>query len=108
MQKAEAEATAVVGLYADSLAQFGGSTSAPPPSDDVGASLAWLKSHIRMLPDFVGVLSILGLWLRLAPSLGFCAVEVALTRRKLPRRSSRRRRMLARAPRACANQSGIL
>jgi len=54
MQKAEAEAAAVVGLYTDSLAQFGGSTSAPPPSSDVGASLAWLKSHIRMLPDFVG------------------------------------------------------
>ncbi|XP_021315120.1 uncharacterized protein LOC110434730 [Sorghum bicolor] len=54
MQKAEAEAAAIVGLYADSLAQFGGSTSAPPPSGDVGAGLAWLKSHIRMLPDFVG------------------------------------------------------
>jgi len=54
MQKAEAEAAAIVGLYTDSLAQFGGSTSAPPPSGDVGASLAWLKSHIRMLPDFVG------------------------------------------------------
>jgi len=53
-QKADAEAAAIVGLYAESLAQFGGSTSAPPPSGDVGASLAWLKSHIRMLPDFVG------------------------------------------------------
>jgi hypothetical protein len=54
MQKAEAEATDVVGLYTNSLAQFRGSTSAPPPSGDVGASLAWLKSHIHMLPDFVG------------------------------------------------------
>ena len=54
MQKAEAEAAAIVGLYADSLAKFGGSTSAPPPGGDVGAALAWLKSHIRMLPDFVG------------------------------------------------------
>ena len=54
VQKAEVEAAAIVGLYADSLAQFGGSTSAPPPSGDVGAGLAWLKSHIRMLPDFVG------------------------------------------------------
>jgi len=54
MQRAEAEAAAVVGLYTDSMAQFGGSTSAPPPNGDVGASLAWLKSHIRMLPDFVG------------------------------------------------------
>ena len=54
LQKAEVEAAAVVGLYTNSLAQFGGSTSAPPPSGDVGASLAWLKSHIRMLPDFVG------------------------------------------------------
>ncbi|XP_021310427.1 uncharacterized protein LOC110433104 [Sorghum bicolor] len=54
LQKAEVEAAAVVGLYTHSLAQFGGSTSAPPPSGDVGASLAWLKSHIRMLPDFVG------------------------------------------------------
>jgi len=54
MQKAEAEAAAIVGLYADSVAQFGGSTSAPPPTGDVGASLAWLKSHIRMLPHFVG------------------------------------------------------
>ena len=54
MLKVEAEAAADVGLYTDSLAQFGGSTSAPPPSDDVGASLAWLKSHIRMLPNFVG------------------------------------------------------
>jgi len=53
-QKAEAEAADVVGLYTNSLAQFGGSTSAPPPSGDVGASLAWLKSHIHMLPDFVG------------------------------------------------------
>jgi len=71
MQKAEAEAAAIVGLYADSLAKFGGSTSAPPPGGDVGAALAWLKSHIRMLPDFVRVLLILGLWLRLAPSPGF-------------------------------------
>ena len=54
IQKAEAEAAAIVGLYADSLAKFGGSTSAPPPDGDVGAALAWLKSHIRMLPDFVG------------------------------------------------------
>jgi len=54
MQKVDAEAAAVVGLYSDSLAQFGGSTSGPPPSGDVRASLAWLKSHIRMLPDFVG------------------------------------------------------
>jgi len=54
VQKADAEAAAIVGLYAESLAQFGGSTSAPPPSGDVGASLAWLKSHICMLPDFVG------------------------------------------------------
>jgi hypothetical protein len=54
IQKAEAEAAAIVGLYADSLAKFGGSTSAPPPGGDVGAALAWLKSHIRMLPDFVG------------------------------------------------------
>ncbi|XP_021301870.1 uncharacterized protein LOC110429740 [Sorghum bicolor] len=54
IQKAEAEAAAIVELYADSLAKFGGSTSAPPPSGDVGAGLAWLKSHIRMLPDFVG------------------------------------------------------
>ena len=49
LQKAEVEAAAVVGLYSHSLAQFGGSTSAPPPSGDVGASLAWLKSHIRMI-----------------------------------------------------------
>jgi hypothetical protein len=54
MQKAEEEAAAVIGLYSGSLAQFGGSTSAPPTSSDVGASLAWLKSHISMLPDFVG------------------------------------------------------
>ena len=54
MQKAEAEAAAVIGLYSGSLAQFGGSTSAPPPNGDVGASLAWLKSHISMLSDFVG------------------------------------------------------
>jgi len=53
MQKAEEEAAAVIGLYSGSLAQFGGSTSAPPTSSDVGASLAWLKSHISMLPDFV-------------------------------------------------------
>ena len=54
MQKAEEEAVAVIGLYSSSLAQFRGSTSAPPTSSDVGASLAWLKSHISMLPDFVG------------------------------------------------------
>ena len=54
MQKAEAEAGAIVVLYTDSLARFGGSTSAPPASGDIGASLTWLKSHIRMLPDFVG------------------------------------------------------
>jgi len=53
MQKAEAEAAGVIGLYSGSLAQFGGSTSAPPPGGDVGASLAWLKSHISMLPDIV-------------------------------------------------------
>ena len=54
VQKAEAEAAAVIGLYSGSLAQFGGSTSAPPPSGDVGVSLAWLRSHISLLPDFVG------------------------------------------------------
>ena len=54
MQKVEAEAAAVIGLYSGLLAQFGGSNSAPLPSGDVGASLAWLKSHISMLPDFVG------------------------------------------------------
>jgi len=54
MRKAEEEAAAVIGLYSGSLAQFGGSTSSPPTSSDVGASLAWLKSHISMLPDFVG------------------------------------------------------
>ena len=54
MQKAEAEAAAIIGLYSGSLAQFGGSTSAPPTSGDVGVSLAWLRSHISMLPDFVG------------------------------------------------------
>jgi hypothetical protein len=54
MRKAEEEAAAVVGLYSSSLAQFGGSTSAPPPGGDIGASLAWLKSHIGMLSDFVG------------------------------------------------------
>ena len=53
LQKAEVEAAAVVGL-SSSLAQFGGSRSAPPPGGDVGASLAWLKSHIGMLFDFVG------------------------------------------------------
>ena len=50
----EAEAVAVIGLYSGSLAQFGGSTSAPPSGGDVGVSLAWLKSHISMLPHFVG------------------------------------------------------
>jgi len=54
LRKAEAEVADVVGLYTDSMAQFRGSTSAPLPSGDVGASLAWLKSHIRMLRDFVG------------------------------------------------------
>jgi hypothetical protein len=54
MQKAEEEVAALIGLYSGSLAQFGGSTSSPPISSDVGASLAWLKSHISMLPDFVG------------------------------------------------------
>ena len=54
MQKAEEEDAAVIGLYSSSLVQFGGSTSAPPTGSDVGASLAWLKSHISMLPDFVG------------------------------------------------------
>jgi len=54
MQKVEVEAAAIIGIYSGSLAQFGGSTSALPPSGDVGASLAWLKSHISMLPDFVG------------------------------------------------------
>ena len=45
---------AIIGLYSGSVARFGGSTSAPPSSGDVGACLAWLKSHISMLPDFVG------------------------------------------------------
>jgi len=54
MQKAEEEAAAVIGHYSSSLAQFGDSTSAPPTGGDVGAGLAWLKSHISMLPDFVG------------------------------------------------------
>ena len=54
MRKAEEEAAAVVGLYSSSLAQFGGSMSARPPGGDIGASLAWLKSHIGMLSDFVG------------------------------------------------------
>ncbi|XP_021320589.1 uncharacterized protein LOC110436992 [Sorghum bicolor] len=35
IQKAEAEAAAIVGLYADSLAKFGGSTSAPPSGGDL-------------------------------------------------------------------------
>jgi hypothetical protein len=109
MQKAEAEAAAIVELYADSLAKFGGSTSAPPPSGDVGACLAWMKSHIRMLPDFVGGgLLILGLWPRLVPSLDFCGAEVAPTPRGLTRWSLPRRRTLARAPPACANLSGTL
>ena len=40
LQKVEAEAVAVIGLYSGSLAQFGGSTSAPPFDGDVGVSLA--------------------------------------------------------------------
>ena len=54
LQRAEAEAAAVIGLYSGSLAQFGGNTSTPPASSDVRVSLAWLKSHISMLPEFVG------------------------------------------------------
>jgi len=54
LQKAKANAAAVIRLYSGSLAQFGGSTSAPPSDGDVGVSLAWLKSHVSMLPEFVG------------------------------------------------------
>jgi hypothetical protein len=45
---------AVIKLYSNALSQFGGSTSAPPGCRDVGVSLAWLKSHVSKLPDFVG------------------------------------------------------
>jgi len=54
LKEAEVQASAIVGLYRDALGQFGGSTSAPPEGEDVAAILAWLKSHIIKLPDFVG------------------------------------------------------
>jgi hypothetical protein len=54
LKDAHEQTTAVVGLYSNALSQFGGSTSAPPRCGDVGVSLAWLRSHVSKLPDFVG------------------------------------------------------
>jgi hypothetical protein len=82
LQKAEAEAAAVTGLYSGSLAQFGGSTSALSAGGDVGVSLAWLKSHISMLPEFVGgavdfgALATVNSFARLLRRGGCCHVEV--------------------------------
>jgi len=108
LQKAEAEAAAVIGLYSGSLAQFGGSTSAPPSGGDFGVSLAWLKSHISMLPEFVGGAIDFGLWLRLTPSPGSFTAEVALTPRRLRRKNSPQLKMLAKLRQAYASLSGTL
>ena len=53
LEEAEAQALAVLRLYHDIVSQFGSSTSALPQSRGVVAALAWLKSHIGKLPDFV-------------------------------------------------------
>ena len=54
IKEAEVEATSVIGLYSNALAQFGSSTSAPLGCGDVGVCLAWVRSHVSKLPDFVG------------------------------------------------------
>ena len=53
LKEAEVQASAMVGLYCDTLGQFGGSTFVPLEGGDITVILAWLRSHIIKLPDFV-------------------------------------------------------
>jgi hypothetical protein len=108
LKEAEVQATVVVGLYRDALGQFGGSTSSLPGCRDVGVSLAWLKSRISKLPDFVGGAIDFGALAGCPPSVAFLDARVAAMFRQFRRRTSPLPLMLVISPRACVGPSGTL